>query len=636
MEKRFTLFLILTIGVLVLWQQLVVGPSRPEKPPEVPKTGERPVPDTPTQPDPEVRPEDPVRPPVPAVPPESVQRTIIENSRLRFHLSNVGGTVERAELLDYHPTAFKRDLAVPLALMQQFSPRVSALALTDLDAARSDLEVTAWESDRAADGRSIAYHSELALAGDLGPMRIRKELRLPHEDARYAELRLGFSLPGVSGAVGSRVTRKFRLQITGGVFLEPGGSVMTPPRSAVGLVDRGEEELEVVTAAEVHKAGKPERLALRGIHRYVADLSNYFGAFLVLTEFPPGGAANVAFIDIDQVRAGDPGVGEIVGRTASSVEFTVEVPVGGATEIGAILYLGPIDSEIVTEALAGVSWGAAEGEGPITPDVARVYQEQLGWASFIGRAVLWCLDKLHGVTGNWGWAIVLLTLVVRLLLFPVNRRSQGAMIRHGEAMAKLRPKIEALKEKYKNEPQKLGQEQMKLFKQEGVPMVPLGGCLPLLLQIPIFFGLFSALRSSVALRGAPWLWVQDLSQPDHLIRFQEAIANPLSFCSFCCPVPQPPITGLHLLPILMTFAWVGSSMLMPRPATGDPQMEQQRKLMMFMPVLMGLFMYSYGAALSLYWLTSSLWGMFESQVIKRLFPLKGTAAANARAAARGS
>jgi YidC/Oxa1 family membrane protein insertase len=212
--------------------------------------------------------------------------------------------------------------------------------------------------------------------------------------------------------------------------------------------------------------------------------------------------------------------------------------------------------------------------------------------------------------------------VVRLLLFPINRRSQGSMARHSEMMARIKPRLAALKEKHKNDSRKYAEEQMKLMKAEGVPLVPLGGCLPLLLQIPIFWGLFSALRTSIALRQASWLWVHDLSQPDYLIRFDTPIWNPLSLCGGCCGTTPAPIDGLHLLPILMTIAWMANSYLMPRPASMDQQAEQQRKMMMFMPVLFGFMMYSYAAGLSLYWLTSSLFGIIETRVIRKYFPLR--------------
>ena len=144
-------------------------------------------------------------------------------------------------------------------------------------------------------------------------------------------------------------------------------------------------------------------------------------------------------------------------------------------------------------------------------------------------------------------------------------------------------------------------------------MLPLGGCLPLFLQMPIFFGLFSAIRFDVDLRHASFLWAGDLSRPDAFMSFESGFSIP------CCIGPGVQIDGLNILPILMTIAWVINQKMMPK--SPDPQVQQQQKMMMFMPIMFGFMMYSYAAGLSLYWLTSSLFGIFEQRVIKKIFPL---------------
>lgn len=286
MEKRFTLFLILTVAILVIWGKL--GPERqaPQKPPAEQETPGAPA--TPeTEPQPQPATPQPERAPAPQVSPEAIERLVLENRRLRLHMSNVGGTVERAELLDYHPSSLAADHELPLALIQPFESRLRSLALTDLNADRSDLDAALWTGTVSPDGRSLRYETELSLGGVIAPMKITKELRLPDADTIYAELRMVFGIPGEAGS-GTRMPRKFRLQLTGGVFLEPGGSVMTLPRSVVSVAERGEQELRLVTSHELKKAQRPERLALRGTRRFVADLSNYFGAYLILTDFPDG------------------------------------------------------------------------------------------------------------------------------------------------------------------------------------------------------------------------------------------------------------------------------------------------------------------------------------------------------------
>jgi YidC/Oxa1 family membrane protein insertase len=400
------------------------------------------------------------------------------------------------------------------------------------------------------------------------------------------------------------------LQITPGVFQEPGGASVAPARSGLNGVER---EFRAVMAQEAHEDSGGKSLALTGAQRYAGDLSNYFGMVLLLESFPDSVVARVQeVVAADRGDAGD----SSAARTATSVEFGMRAEAGGpAVTHSGLLYMGPVDDRILAADLASKPEAAAA--------LSLIYHDQLGWARVIGRAVLFLLDLMHGLCNNWGFAIILMTLLVRIVLFPVNRRSQDAMAKHQEQMAKLKPRLEALKKKHEGDARKFAEEQMKLMREEKVKLVPLGGCLPMLLQIPIFFGLFSALRASIDLRQAGWWWVADLSQPDHLITFDSPVANPLSLCGLIpgcgsCVGGAAALTGLHLLPILMTIAWFLNSWLMPKPATSDPQMEQQRKMMLFMPVLFGFMMYSYAAGLSLYWLVSSSIGIVEGRIIRAL------------------
>src|SRR5262249_22423847 len=168
----------------------------------------------------------------------------------------------------------------------------------------------------------------------------------------------------------------------------------------------------------------------------------------------------------------------------------------------------------------------------------------------IARALLYLLGLLHGAVGNWGVAIIVLTLCVRAALFPLNRRSQTAMARYQKKMKRVQPRLEEAKKRYENDPQKLREAQARIMQEEGA-FPPLGGCLPIFLQMPIFFGLFSALRTSFALRQAPFLaWIHDLSRPDRLLH----IGLPY--------LPE----YLNILPLLMVVLWVLQQMGMPKPA----------------------------------------------------------------------
>jgi len=194
----------------------------------------------------------------------------------------------------------------------------------------------------------------------------------------------------------------------------------------------------------------------------------------------------------------------------------------------------------------------------------------------------------------------LLTLLVRVLLFPLNRVQQSSMQRYGAAMQRLKPQLDALKAKYKNNMRKYNEEQMQLLKAEGV-RPPLGGCLLIFLQFPIWVSLFQVLRSNIELRHAPFMfWVHDLSSPDRM--------------------PFPIVGTIHLLPILMAAAQVIQMRLQPKPAD-DSQAQMQRMMGFMMPIVMLLFLYKYPSGLALYIFTSSLFGIAEYQIVKRLWPV---------------
>ena len=132
-----------------------------------------------------------------------------------------------------------------------------------------------------------------------------------------------------------------------------------------------------------------------------------------------------------------------------------------------------------------------------------------GWLTAIAKPLFWLLDALHGVVGNWGWAIVLLTILVKLAFFPLQAASYRSMAK----MRKVTPKLTALRERYGNDRVKMNQAMMELYKTEKIN--PLGGCLPIVVQIPVFIALYWVLLASVEIRNAPWIgWIQDLSTPD--------------------------------------------------------------------------------------------------------------------------
>ena len=202
------------------------------------------------------------------------------------------------------------------------------------------------------------------------------------------------------------------------------------------------------------------------------------------------------------------------------------------------------------------------------------------WAIFC-RALLDLLNFLYKLVPNYGISIILLTALVRLLLYPVNKRNAESM----RKMAEIQPLLKEVQAKYKDDPEKLRAETMRIYGENKVN--PLASCLPMLIQLPIFFALFTMLRTVVELRYAPFLWVNDLSSPENLFRDQ------LGF-------------GLNILPIAMAITMVVQSAL--SPSTGDRQ--QQKMMMILMPAMMLLLCYNFASALSLYWMVSQILAIF--------------------------
>jgi YidC/Oxa1 family membrane protein insertase len=206
---------------------------------------------------------------------------------------------------------------------------------------------------------------------------------------------------------------------------------------------------------------------------------------------------------------------------------------------------------------------------------------QLGyrWVAPLTRAFLWLLHALYAVIPNYGVGIVLLTILVRLAMQPLNVRQMRSMKR----MSELQPKVQEIQKKYADDRQKQSEETMKLYREAGVN--PLGGCFPILLQFPVLMGLYYALQSSIDLRQAPFLgWIRDLSAPEAL---------------FTLPGLDLPV---RFLPIVMGLSMVVQQKL--TPSTMDPA--QARMMMTVMPVMFTVMFYQLPSGLVLYWFVSNL------------------------------
>lgn len=247
----------------------------------------------------------------------------------------------------------------------------------------------------------------------------------------------------------------------------------------------------------------------------------------------------------------------------------------------------------------GVSHNFLLYAGPTRKDIMGSYDLKsavsYGFFGGISELLLGGLRLFQRVFKNWGVAIILLSACVNLLLFPLSRKSYESM----KKMQDLQPHMERLKSEHKDSPHKLNKEMMELYKKYNVN--PMGGCLPILLQIPVFISLYQALMRSLDLRGARFLWIKDLSMPD-------AIHLPFSV----------PVLGnaINILPILMAGAMVFQQKASTKKSQGvGAQAKQQQQMMIMMPILFLFIMYNFPSGLVLYWLTNTLLTMFEQRAI---------------------
>ena len=268
-------------------------------------------------------------------------------------------------------------------------------------------------------------------------------------------------------------------------------------------------------------------------------------------------------------------------------------------------YVGPKDPSYLNVAKYG-----SMGQVIDYADYERSFFFRIFFTSTVAPAILWLLEVFYSLVGNYGIAIILLTILVKAAVFPIMRSSQVKMAAYSAKMAVVKPQLDAIQKKYANDPQKKNQATMEIYQKHRLSP-PIGGCLPMFLQMPIFIGLFQALRSSILLRHEPFaVWIHDLSQPDALIDFGGPVAD-FPFLSS--------VTSFNLLPIVMVVLWVLHQRSMPKPT--DPQQAQIHKMMAIMPVIFGFVLYNYAAGLSLYMIMSSLIGIFEQKFIRKRWPI---------------
>ena len=337
----------------------------------------------------------------------------------------------------------------------------------------------------------------------------------------------------------------------------PQGGYLDGPSSYTGPAVYRDDTFHKIDFSDIAKAKAKGVSALDSkeatTNGWIAMIQHYFSSAWILA---PGTSRSYS------VGEFDPSVhGQLTYFTAMFTPVGTVAP-GGSQTIKATLFAGPQEEKLLA---------------PLAPNLEQV--KDYGRLKIIAQPLFWLLSKIHTVIGNWGWSIVALVVLLKIAFYGLNANAYRSMAK----MKAVNPRIQELNVRYKDNPQQKQQEIMKIYREEKVN--PLGGCLPILIQMPIFIALYTVLTSSAEMRGAPWMgWIQDLS-----------IMDPYA-----------------ILPVLMTATSLIQVSLQPTPA--DPV---QAKMMWLMPLAFSAALFSFPAGLTLYWVTNNALTILQQWMINR-------------------
>jgi YidC/Oxa1 family membrane protein insertase len=459
---------------------------------------------------------------------------------VRAEISSAGGDLRRLELLSQ---ADIEDLKKPFQLLGQ-APGRTYLAQSGLIGDGLPNHKNVWtpreKSYRLAEGADIL---EVKLDASGGGVRVTKIYRF-HRGSYLIEVD-----HEILGEGTTTVQPYLYYQFVRDGQAPPGDSKMAPTFTGIGVYT-AKDKFQKVSFEDIAKGKAPyPRNTSDG---WIAIIQHYFlSAWL-----PAAGVPREFFtkrLTEDLYSAG-----LIVSAPTVEPGKTVQAPMS--------LYSGPQDQERLQELAAKAAPGL---------DLAIDY----GWLTVIAYPLFWVLAWLHKLVGNWGYAIILLTILIKAAFYPLSAASYRSMGK----MKVLAPKLQRLKEQYGDDRQRLHQAMMELYKTEKIN--PLGGCLPIVVQIPVFIALYWVLLSSIELRQAPFiLWIHDLSKPD----------------------------PYYILPILMGLSMILQSRLSPTPP--DPI---QARMMQLMPIIFSVFFFFFPAGLVLYWLVNNIISIAQQWYITR-------------------
>ena len=484
----------------------------------------------------------------------SGQPIAVKTDLFEVEINTAGGDIGRLTMLQQHSAV---DHTKALTLLE---PNVKHFFVTQSGLLGDGLPN--HKSPYTAEARSFA----------LAPGKDALEVRLHAQDASGAEVtkKFEFRRGSYEVAVSYEIANKSDKPLTPYAyfqFLRDGNppseeAAQTAPFAGVTTftgpaVYTEESKFVKVDFKDVEKGKQPyPKKAKDG---WIAMVQHYF----VSAWLPKPGLEREYFTSKVADNLYTAGVVVPVGAIAPGATASVTVPA----------YIGPQETDTLEKVAPGLN---------LVVDY--------GWLYILAAPLFWILKWIHGHVGNWGWSIILLTILIKLVFYPLNAKAGRSMAQ----MKVLAPKMEKLKQLYGDDRQKLNQAMMELYRTEKIN--PLGGCLPILVQIPVFIALYWVLLASIELRHAPWLgWIQDLSAPD----------------------------PYFILPVIYAVSMFVQTKLNPQPA--DPV---QAKVMLMMPIMFSVFFLFFPSGLVLYWVVQNLLSIVQQWHINRT--LEAEAKAKAR------
>lgn len=548
--QKLILYVALGLVLMLLWQSWL----NYSQPPPIPATGisssDPSNPSTPVNSEDSYVPSAPSNPDQPAKAQEletveSVGATVeVITDLYRVTIGTVGADIRKVELLDYPLTVENPD--EPLALMVSELPDLfyveTGLLGRDFQYPNHKTEFVSSKSEYILSGSdgSLDVAFEWSAPDGVIYKKIYKFLRNSYEiDINYEIVNKSGSVWNgyqYSQFVRTLVEEEGSLGFLGRLPSYKGGAIFTPEEKfeKYDFGDMVDEDLKRVTESG-----------------WVSMLQHYFvGAWLPQQEGPYEFYSSVANANTNPIY-----------RIGYKTLTPTVVEPGTTGSMTNRIFIGPKEQDRLAEAAEGMK---------LTIDY--------GWLTIVSAPLFVILNWFFKVLGNWGWAIIFLTLLIKLVFFPLSAASYKSMAK----MKNLQPRMKTLKERYGEDRQKFQQEMMKIYKEEKIN--PLGGCLPILIQIPVFIALYWVLLESVELRQANWFWLTDLSVQD----------------------------PFYILPIIM-----GVSMILQQKLNPAPMDEMQKKIMMALPFVFTIFFLFFPSGLVLYWVVNNILSIAQQWVITK-------------------